>query len=285
MNFDPLLSPPKKKESLRGLLSTLGIVAAAATVVVFSTLFFTEVSLTAQSALSFSLSFFLLFSSSYIMYASLFETGRGQGEKEERFSSLTARRTELFAQVRERGDKDSLLAFCQDYSKKETAAAREALLLQHLTSEDELAAWRKIPWRERSVAARRALLADARFRPVSVTPRMLLAEQPRVAARAPLSHSPDRERHRRTLAFLLPLALFTSLSVSLVCEVILAPSPDTVVAYLLKLFTLLHSGLKGFRAGFFHVTVDRSGYMEEQCELLEEYLKEYGKKETAQSEK
>ena len=63
MNFDPLLSPPKTKERVRSLLSTLGILAAAATVIVFSALFFTEVSLSAQSALSFSLSFFLLFSS------------------------------------------------------------------------------------------------------------------------------------------------------------------------------------------------------------------------------
>ncbi len=273
MNLDPLLSPPKAKERVRGLLSTLGILAAAATVLVFSALFFTEVSFSAHSALSFSLSFFLLFTSSYIMYISLFETGRGQGEKEERFLTLSRRRASLFAAVRERGDKETLLAFCRHYSKKETEAAREALLLQHLTSEEELSLWRKTPKKERSAAMRRALWADARFRPVLITPRMLLAEQPRVATRAPLSHAPDRERHRRTLAFLLPLALVTSLSVSLACQVILDPSPDTVVAYLLKLFTLLQSGLKGFRAGFFHVTVDRSDYMEEQCQLLEEYLK------------
>lgn len=274
MNFDPLLSPKKTKERVRSLLSTLGILAAAATVIVFSALFFTEVSLSAQSALSFSLSFFLLFSSSYIMYVSLFETGRGQGEKEEKFSSLTTRRAALFTALREQGSKETLLAFCRRLSQKETAAARQALLLRHFTTEEELAAWRKTPRRDRTLTMRRALLADARFRPIQITPRMLLAEQPKTAVYAPLSHTPDRERHRRTLAFLLPLALFTSLSVSLVCEVILNPSPDTVVAYLLKLFTLLHSGLKGFRAGFFHVTVDRCGYMEEQCELLEEYLKE-----------
>ena len=274
MNFDPLLSQPKKRESRRAVLSTLGLLAAAATVLVFSALFFTEVSFTAQSTLSFSLSFFLLFSSSYIMYTSLFETGRGQGEKEEKFTALLQRRSTLFLALRERGDKDSLFDFCHRYSQRETEAAREAFLLEHLTSEEELAGWRRIPRRRRSAAMRRALRANARFRAVNVTPHMLLCEQPRATLRSPLSHTPEWERHRRTITFLLPLAIFTSLSVSLACQVILDPSPDTVVAYLLKLFTLLQSGLKGFRAGFFHVTVDRCSYMEEQCSLLEEYLKE-----------
>ena len=52
------------------------------------------------------------------------------------------------------------------------------------------------------------------------------------------------------------------------------PSPDAVVGYLLKLFTLLQSGVKGFRAGYFHATEDKAEYLAEQCALLEEYLKE-----------
>lgn len=272
MESDLLLSPKKKKESAKNLISYLGLFAGVATVFVFSALFFTDVSFTAAGTVSFTLSFLLLFVSAYMMYASLFETGRSLGEREERYTQLFARRDALFARLHTEGTQEKLSLFCKRVSAEETKREREHLLHMYFTTEEEVASWERKPKEERTRRERRCLTALARQRAVSITPRALLAERPVPTRHAPLSASPERSRVRRTLLFLLPLAFFTVLSVSVACEVIVNPSPDAIVGYLLKLFTLLQSGIKGFRAGTQHVAEDKCDYMREQCELLEEYL-------------
>ena len=268
-----LLSPQKKKEGVKSLLSYLGVFAGVATVFIFSALFFTDVSFTAAGTVSFSLSFLLLFISAYMMYASLFETGRSLTEREERYTSLLSRRAALFKRLHTEGSQEKLSLFCRKISTEETQREREHLLHVHFATEEEVSLWEAKQKKELSFRERRCLYALKRQKAVSITPRALLAERPISSHRAPLSSSPERSRCRRTLLFLLPLALFTVLSVSIACEVILNPSPNAVVGYLLKLFTLLQSGVKGFRAGIQHVSEDKCEYMREQCELLEEYFK------------
>ena len=273
MGSDLLLTHEKKKEGVKNLVSYLGLFAGVATVFIFSALFFTDVTFSAAGTVSFTLSFLLLFISAYMMYASLFETGRSLAEREERYTQLFSRRDALFARLHTEGSQEKLSLFCKRISAEETKREREHLLHMHFTTEEEVALWEKKPKEERTRKERKCLCALARQKAVSITPRALLAERPATARRAPLSASPERSRCRRTLLFLLPLAFFTVLSVSVACEVILNPSPDAIVGYLLKLFTLLQSGIKGFRAGTQHVTEDKCDYMREQCELLEEYFK------------
>lgn len=268
-----LLPKEKGRTSVKNLFSYLGIFAAAATVVIFSALFFTDVSFTAATTVSFSLSFLLLFISSYMMYVSLFETGKNCSVREESYLSLLARRNTLFERLRTEGTQESLFLFCRKVSLEETKRGREEILHMHFAGEAEVAAWEHAPRNTLGRREKRVLRALSRQRAVAITPRMLLAERPASARHTPLATSPERLRLRRTLSFLLPLALFTLLSVSVACEVILNPSPDAFVAYLLKLFTLLQSGIKGFRAGAQYISEDKCGYMREQCELLEEYLK------------
>lgn len=269
-----LLSADKKKENARSLFAYLGIFAATATVIIFSTLFFTDLSFTAAGSVSFTLSFLLLFISSYMMYASLFETGRNLAEREEGYKTLFSRRDSLFKRFRAEGSQDTLAIFCKRISTEETQRERADILHMHFTSEAEVALWREIPASDHTPKQRRALRALDRQKAVSISPRALLAERPASAHHSPLSASPERLRFHRTLTFLLPLAFFTVLSVSIACRVIANPTPDAIVGYLLKLFTLFQSGIKGFRAGTQHVVDDKCGYMREQCELLEEYFKE-----------
>lgn len=272
MKTNWLTATEKAKAQAKNLLSYLGLFVAAATVFVFSALFFTELRFSVEGIVSLSLSFLLLFVSSYIMYVSLFETGKTEGQKEEVYVTLFQKRGELFEQFRREGSQSSLAAFCKEIGKKETRAARDAILDAHFMSEEDLRVCMQKEPKARTRRERRALRALERQEAVVITPRALLAERPSAARHAPLSLSPEKSRLRRTLAFLIPLALFSIVSVSVVCEVIADPSASTVIGYLLKLFTLLHSGIKGFRAGFFHVTADTCDYMREQSELLTEYF-------------
>lgn len=270
------ITAEKKRESAKNLLSYLGLLVAAATVLVFSALFFTDLSFSKESSVSFSLTFFLLFSASYIMYVSLFETGKSEGERTEEYQALLKKRGELFTKFRVTGNQKTLSLFCKALGDKETKGNRARILDEHfVTEEDVLLIKQKRP-AERTVREKRVLSRLARQKAVIITPRAVLAERPGVNHRAPLSLSPERSRRRRTVAFLIPLAAFTALSVSLVFEVIRDPSADAVIGYLLKLFTLLHSAVKGFRAGFYHATLDRCDYMREQCDVLTDYFNTLG---------
>lgn len=281
MKTNWLTATEKAKVQAKNLLSYLGLFVAAATVFVFSALFFTELRFSVESLVSLSLSFLLLFVSSYIMYVSLFETGKTEGKKEECYTTLSQKRGELFERFRREGSQASLADFCKEVSRKETEAARNAILDAHFMSEEDVRLCEQKPPEARTKREKRALRALSRQEAVVITPRALLAERPSAARHAPLSLPPEKSRLRRTLAFLIPLALFSIVSVSVVCEVIADPSLDAVIGYLLKLFTLLHSGIKGFRAGFFHVTADTCDYIKEQSELLTEYFDREEVKKTA----
>ena len=279
MDKNWLLTSSPKKEGMQSILSCLGIIAGAGTLLLFSALFFTNISFTVQSTFSFTLTFLLLFISSYMMYLSLFETGKNQGEREITYQTLFRKREALFLKVRKEVEQEELSAFCKAFSERETRERKEALLRAHFLTAEEAACLLETETRSLSREKRVAKRALKRHKAIILSPRALLAEQPQRHTSAPLSHSPGQKLFFRTLSFLLPLLLFTTLSVSVACQVILNPGADTVVSYFLKLFTLLSSGLKGFRTGFHHITKDKYGYMLEQCTILEEFFKTQGASE------
>lgn len=269
---DEWLLSPKKEHTSRTITATLGIGAAACTVLVFSVLFFTDVRFTAEGMLSLSLHFALLFFSSYVMYFSLFETGKEKGETDEDARAVHTKRNALLSRYEKEGDTASLRLFCEEVTEKEQKEAKAALLSRLLLTEEEgdalLAREEALSFGERR--RRRALQS---VRAIRLTPAMLLSHRKTEGYHAPLSRSPERMRRRRSLSFLLVTAVTAAFSVSLVFDVLLSPTAGTIAAYLLKLFTLFGSGLRGYKAGYFHATVDVADYEREQASLLEEYFR------------
>ena len=270
MNGRLLLPKNPQKERTHSVLSGVGILSAAATVVVFSAFFFSEVSLSAT--LGLSLDFLLLFFSSYIMYYSMFETGMDKASAADVFQALCKRRETLFDRYRTEGDTESIFAFCRAVSEKETHALRRDLLIEHWMTEAELASLQSKPPEERTRAEQKLLKRLQRQKPVRITPQMLLAEKANAKHFHAFAHSPAQMRLRRTLLFLIPTALTAIFSVSLVFHVIRDPSIDIIVGYLFKLFTLFFNGMKGFCSGFSHIENEKSDYMREQCFWLDAYF-------------
>ena len=263
---------PKKDHTGHSLPACLGIGGAVATVLVFSVLFFTHVHFTAEGILSLSLHFVLLFFSSYVMFFSLFETGRDKGEKEPETHALQERRKALLTRYEKEGDTASLRAFCLQITEKERQEAQNALLSQFLLTEEEASA---LLTRKKGLSFRekRQQHAFSKARSISITPAMLLSHLRTEGYRVPLARSPERMRLKRSLSFLLFTAITAAFSVSLVFDVLLTPTAGTLAAYLLKLFTLAGSGLRGYKAGFLHATSDITGYERDRVLLLEEYFR------------
>ena len=206
------------------------------------------------------------------MYFSLFDTGAEKAALLPEHSSLTAERERLFLRYRTDGSSESLSAFCTALSKEKTEEKKELFLSHCCTTEAEISKIKEKAPKERRFAERRILWRFEHLKSVRITPRMLLAERTVATLSIPLLSTPEKMRRQRFFRFLLPTALTALLSVSLACEVIRNPSADVIVGYLLKLFTLLFNGVKGFRSGYAFVACDKNAYMREQCFWLEEYF-------------
>ncbi len=272
MKNDLFLPKAEEKAAVKSILSNLGIVCAVATVLIFSALFFADVTVTVAGALDFTVDFALLFFSSYIMYFSLFDTGSEKALLLPSVCALKEERERLFRRYRTDGASESLAAFCATLSKEKTDEQREVLLSQMSLTEKDVALILEKEKRTRTLAERHALRRLCRLKHIRILPSMLLSERTVSSASVPFSASPEKMRRRRFIRFLLPTVLTALLSVSLAAEVIRNPSADVIVGYLLKLFALLFNGVKGFRSGYSYVACDKSAYMREQCFWLEEYF-------------
>ncbi len=282
MSDNNWMLPDKGEAQKRGILACLGIACAIVTVLVFSVLFFTEISFTVESILSLSVQFALLFFSSYVMYFSLFETGKDKGEREEEVRATAQRNSALLRRYEKEGAPDTLLAFCLTQTEKERREAHRFLLSRFSMTEAESEALLKSTKGSlRDRARRHALMRVSRIR---ITPAMLLLGRKAGKYTAPLSHSPERMRLRRAALFMLFAAVTAAFSVSLVFEMLFSPDPSTVAAYLLKLFALFGSGARGYRAGYLHATGDVPHYQKEQNHLLEEYFRTLSHAHTSKNE-
>lgn len=256
---------------VRGVLAKLGILCASLTVLVFSALFFADLSFSAQATADFSLYVVLLFFASYIMYLSLSEVGIDRGENEPEVKAAKAalaRHRDRFSFGR---DHEKLARFLNETAARLTEERRDACIAACFFTAAEIEAAKRKPPKERTRKERRALRLLSRVAPVRLSPSQLLQGEHSRSSRAPLSRTPGQLRGRRMLLFLLPTLLTAFLSVSVACEIVIDPDMDLLLGFLFKLFTLFWSGAKGFRAGFRYVTVDELGYIREQCALWETY--------------
>ncbi|MBQ8908165.1 MAG: hypothetical protein IJY71_06235 [Clostridia bacterium] len=259
--------------TLRGVLSNLGIVCAVFTFLAVSALFFTDITVSFQASLSFSLQFLILLFASYVMYFSLSETGADRAKQEKEYCEAAERARRFRLRFREEGDMRSLLLFCERVSHRETLSARRALLSLYGLSEEALT--EKAPSATLSPAQKRGLIRVKRMRQVRITPSMLLWSREEGGYRPPLSKTPAAAKRRRFLPYLFA-SLFTAFfSVSVLCDIIVNPNPALLVGYVSKMFTLVFNGIKGYRAGYCNVAKDTAVYLEEQSDLLEEYFKDF----------
>ena len=269
----------KASEGKGSILSSLGILCAVTTVLVFSALFFTDLSVSAMATLDLGLDFALLCFSSYVMYFSLFETGRERAKAAAEYCALHEKRTLLFRRYRSEGSGESLARFCRELSRQKTAERRAATLSSLFLGEEEYGALSEKAPDTLTGKEKRLLRKMRRVREVHISPRLLLAEEESAGESVPFSHSPAAMRRKRFARFLLPTALTALFSVSVACRVMLDPSPDIVVGYLLKLFTLFFNGIKGFKSGYAHIAEEMTAYLSEQCFWLEEYFSTLSHKE------
>lgn len=253
------------------LRDTVGVLLSAVTIAVAALCFFTDLTFSVGTAANFSVTLLILLFCSYSMYFSMADTGVRQGERDAGYLRARTRYEELRARVLSE-DGNALERFCTACVERELAAARHFVLMRAgITEKEYEQTYRGMDRRARRAlprAKRRMLRRLERLRPIRLTPQLLLADTDGGEGRALIAPSPGVRRLRRSLLFVLPAALLAVFTASVACTVLLTPTAANVTAAVMRLFTLLWNGVRGYRMGYGSMTREGVRYYDSRSDLL-----------------
>ena len=175
--------------------------------------------------------------------------------------------------LRKNGKLESLGEFCHEYVKNELVSAKKELLLSSGISYSEFC--EKYSGKDKitlpselSRKAKRSIIAANRIKPVHLSPDMLLSVGHNSGERRILHKAPEKKRFISTLHALVPTTVTSFFAVSIVCSVIKEPSSAVFIECLIKLFTLIWNGSKGFLMGYNNIAIDTTAYLSDCTDIL-----------------
>lgn len=250
-----------------------GIWVGVLTVLLVSAVFFCEMHLTAapieQTAMTAAITVFACF----VMYTSMLDAGRQRGLTEEKYLALSERYETARDRVRELPGA-GLETFCTAYVTEELVRSRRRLLFSAGESEEDFLRYRngsmsREEYRTRTFRRRRALRAADRMKPLRLHAAMLLTA--RSGERRGLPLNTAGARVRRGLKALVPTVFGSLVTVAVTLEGQTLTLP-LVIAGLLRIFTIIWTGVRGYTAGGASVTEEESTVLETKTTILGLYL-------------
>ncbi len=251
------------------LVENAGKTVAVITGLVATLISFTEIGFCDFRAESFGISMIVMLLATYIIFFSLEDAGERLGRESEVYKEAYAKYCGLKERVKG-GDTASLREFCTLYREKELEYRRSSLMLHlEITVEEYKQA---LADGCHSGARRRAVRKIKRQRPLRLTPALLLGGVPG-RAEAELS-DPGRGKVARMLFSLLPTAICTVFTVSVMLVGKDGMTAADVIESLLKLSCLPIVGIRGYSRGYNYVTEGACRWLDTKSRLLEAFLDE-----------
>ncbi len=269
MTSDPLMQDLRRLPPARRYI---GVWVGIATVAVASATLFCETHLTAVPIEQTIMTAAVVILSCFIMYTSLFDAGHEKAEGGEEFRAVC----NTYHAVRDtaRPRMRSLEAFCRVYAERELTETRKRILEEagldvaaYIRYRDN--ALPREEWRTLPTVKRRALRRALKLKPLRLHATMLLSGG-RGARRAPLL-STRPARIRRTAVALIPTILGSLVTVAVTLES-MAMTPAAVISGILRIFTIVWCGVRGFSAGLHAVAEDDTAVLESKTALLSAFL-------------
>lgn len=250
-----------------------GIWVGVLTVLSVSAAFFCEMHLTAAPVEQTAMTAAVVIFACFVMYTSMFDAGRQHGLSNEKYLALSERYESARDRTRELPG-EGLEAFCTAYVAEELARSRRRLLFSAGESEEDFFRYRegtmpKEEYRARTRRRRRALRAAERLKPLRLHAATLLTV--RGGERRGLTLGTGGARVCRGLKALVPTVFGSLVTVAVTLEGQTLTLP-LVIAGLLRIFTLIWTGVRGYAAGAASVLAEESTVLETKTTLLSLYL-------------
>lgn len=286
------------KKTARSIASSLPTLIAALTVVITAALIWTDITVSDIFSLRFVGEATVLMLVFFMMYLSMNENGVRAGKTDSEYVRSREGYTAARNAVRERGISD-LPDFCEWYVRDELERARRDLLSRAGVSYEYLEN-SLIPISEAIISGRagtmtpceaktydeykrlsclkkRAVKRALLMKPIRLTPEMLMYEDGRAASRHPIALSIERAHTLRNIRGLAYIAVSTFMVVSVAVSVAEDPNRASVIYGLVKIASLIFTGVRGYSAGVLLYSVDAVAFHDSRTDLLS-HFKEWREK-------
>ena len=229
-----------------------GFFVGALTLAVAASLFFCQLRITYATVEQTVVTALVMLFGCVIMYTTQKQSGLVCGQMSPRYREAAETHRACSEEVRSRGLLSSLDGFCTEYVKEELRRARNALCERACLPAGYATASHTPETRRTLTRRQRMFLRRAeRLKPLPLNASLLLSQSEQ-GERGALFPS-GKTRAARTARALLPTLVGCFLTVSIIPDVTSLSQGDIIVA-VARLFTLLLTGVKGYRTGYGQAT-------------------------------
>ena len=269
----------QKQVLAKTVLNNMSIVIGVFLLFVLIVVMTTDIrTITFQDVASYGVDFFVLLFFTYSFYLSCNDSGMKKGESSSSYSEAKKSYEKTRTAVVEQGIRPKLDAFCRDFVENELKRAREEVLLEVGVdyslyvrdyvgkSEEELASC------VLTDSQRKAILAANSMSPIVLSPEMIMKQGRTVRRRKPLGTNPRTKKIFNNIIQFLKITFNSALLGAIAFDVIINPSWALFASVMMKLFGVVFNGFCGYKFGFENVVVDTVNYINDQKDLLDQFL-------------
>lgn len=250
------------RRGYKSIITNAGKAIAAITLLISAFVIFTDVGIVKADLEALSCILVMMLIASYVMYFSMENAGEKLGMESAEYAEAVGRYKSAVCKIRPNMI-PKMRDFCKRYTQEEGRYRREAYLAEHgLTLEnlDEYKAGKVFCRKDR-----RALRRAVRIKTARLTPSDLTADG--------FSHggelsNPERTRTVSMLIKMLPTAVCTLFTASVVLGAKESLDAPAIIEGLLKLSALAIVGLRGYTAGYFFAKGKLLAWLETKTKLL-----------------
>lgn len=247
------------------VVENAGKTVALITALVAVLVSFTEIGFCGFNAASLGVELAVVLLATYVIYFSLEDSGERLGRESEAYRAAEEKYRNLCGRIGGERTRE-LRDFCASYSEQELEYRRMELLLRLGITREEYT--RRTENGERK--AKKAYRRVARQKPLRLTPALLLGNG-RSAPRSELS-DPGRGKYLRMFVSLIPTALCTVFTVSIILVGKEDMTAITVIESLLKLACLPIVAIRGYSRGYAYIVESECAWLDTKSRLLEDFL-------------
>ena len=271
----------KRKKIVRSAINYIGTVIAMFIIFVAIVVSTTDITLmTAFDWAELGLSFFVFMFCAYAMYVNGTGSGLRAGRKSEAYIAAKQQYDDLKEQVIKNKIQGRLSEFCRYYIEEELRNTRNNILtevgIDFSVYQARYIGKDKEELQQLSILTKsqiEAIVQANGIKPIRLTPEMILKRGRGSLHRSPLGIEPTRKRR---IGYAVKFGS-TLIVACLIVGITLKPKANltwaTIAECILKLFPIVLNGFMGYKSGYENIFVDTVNYMNDQSDLMRQFIR------------
>ena len=281
----------KSKRFTKSFIDNIGLVMGAVIILAVIIIMTADIRLiSARELASIGLDFFLLIFCSYAMYICCADTGTKNGLATTSYIEAKKRIDELKGYIVRARMQSKLTKFCKHYTDEEIVRVRTYNLSTVGIDYDEYV--EKYMFKDEDIIdacpdltklQKKVIKETNALKPIRLTAEMLMGGIRDKARRSPLEMNPNTIKKAEFASKFFQIAGISVLMSVMAFDVVTEPSWAVFASVCTKLVSIITQGFSGYKTGYENIVIDTVGYIESQCNVLQQGIQFIEAEEVAES--